>query len=159
MKPLMLFAIVILVAIVIVVSFGLQLAPNDPIQLAADSAAHALYVCPTTSGFFDAFAAALQPFYRYLVIAFFAVVMLLMFSWGWALYQNLLSDSFKRDSFKKPWQLTKFIFWIVVIVLLLVMTPNHFRMVTIDGQTTPYVLCESDTPGALAVRSDAVHAD
>ena len=157
MKPLMLFAIVALVSIVIVVSFGLQLAPNAPITLSAESVPYALYICPTDSTFWDGFATALQPFHRYFIIALFAVVMLLAFSWGWSLYQNLLSDSFKRDSFKKPWQLTKYTFWISVIVLLFVMTPNHFRTVTVDGLSGEYVLCESDTPGARAVRYDAVH--
>lgn len=157
MKPVMLFSIVALVAIVIVVSFGLQLAPNPAIQLAPDVAANALYICPTTSTFWDGFSSALIPFHKYMIIALFAAVMLLAFSWGWALYQNLLSDSFKRDSFAKPWQMTKFIFWVSVIVLLFVMTPNHFRSVTVDGLDGQYVLCESDTPGARAVHADAVH--
>lgn len=157
MKPLMLFAIVCLVAIVVVVSFGLQLAPNAPIALSPESAANALYICPTTSAFWDGFASALTPFHKYLTIALFATVMLLMFSWGWALYQNLLADSFKRDSFKKPWQMTKFTFWVAVIVTLFVMTPNYFRSVTVDGLDGQYVLCESNTPGARAVRADAVH--
>lgn len=157
MKPLMLFAIIMLVSIVVVVSFGLQLSPNAPIALSPESAANALYICPTTSPFWDGFAQALISFHRYLVIGLFFVVMLLMFSWGWALYQNLLSDSFKRDSFKKPWQMTKFTFWVSVIVLLFVMTPNYYRTVKVDGLSGEYVLCESDSPGARAVRADAVH--
>lgn len=157
MKPLMLFAIIMLVSIVVVVSFGLQLSPNAPIALSPESAANALYICPTTSPFWDGFAQALIPFHRYLVIGLFFVVMLLMFSWGWALYQNLLSDSFKRDSFKNPWQMTKFTFWVSVIVLLFVMTPNYYRTVKVDGLSGEYVLCESDSPGARAVRADAVH--
>ena len=74
MKPLMLLAIVILVAIVIVVSFGLQLAPNPPVAISPDSAGYALYVCPTESAW-DGIAASLQPFYHYLIIALFAMVM------------------------------------------------------------------------------------
>lgn len=157
MKPLMLFAIVALVAIVIVTSFGLQLAPTPPIALSPESAANALYICPTDSTFWDGFATALVPFHRYLIIGLFAVIMLLAFSWGWALYQNLLSDSFKRESFKNPWGLTKLTFWAAVIITLFVMTPNHFRSVRVDGLNGQYVLCESDTPGAVAVRADAVH--
>lgn len=153
----MLFAIVALVSIIIVVSFGLQLAPNAPILLSPETAADALYICPVTSTFWDAFATALMPFHRYLIIALFFVVMLLAFSWGWALYQNLLNDSFKRESFQKPWQMTKFTFWVSIIILLFVMTPNYFRSVTVDGLNGQYVLCESDTPGARAVRADAVH--
>lgn len=156
MKPLMLLAIVILVAIVIVVSFGLQLAPNPPVAISPDSAGYALYVCPTESAW-DGIAASLQPFYHYLIIALFAAIMLLAFSWGWSLYQNLLSDSFKRESFQKPWKLTKFTFWVSILLLLVVMTPNYFRTVTVDGLSGEYVMCESDTPGARAVRYDAVH--
>ncbi len=157
MKPLMLFAIIALVSIIVVVSFGLQLAPNAPIALSPEAAAEALYICPTSSLFWDGFANGLMPFHRYLIIGLFFVVMLLAFSWGWALYQNLLNDSFKRESFKKPWQMTKFTFWVSVIVLLFALTPNYFRSVTVDGLSGQYVLCESDTPGARAVRSDAVH--
>lgn len=157
MKPLMMFAIVALVAIIVVVSFGLQLAPNAPIALSDGAGANALYICPTTNSFWDSFAQALAPFQHVLIIALFAVIMLLMFSWGWALYQNLLSDSFKRDTFKKPWQLTKWVFWCAVIVLLFAVTPNYFRTVTVDGLDGVYVLCESDTPGAQAVRAETVH--
>ncbi len=157
MKPLMLFAIIALVSIVIVVSFDMQLAPNAAIMLSPDSAANALYICPKTDAFWDGFAAAMLPFHKYLMIGFFFVVMLLMFSWGWALYQNLLSDSFKKESFQKPWQLTKFTFWVSVIALLFIMTPNYYRSVKVDGLTGEYVLCEGDTPGAAAVRADAVH--
>lgn len=157
MKPLMLFAIVALVSIIIVTSFDLQLAPNAAIMLSPETAADALYICPTTSAFWDGFASALSYFKQYMIIILFFVVMLLAFSWGWALYQNLLNDSFKRESFQTPWQMTKFTFWVSVIALLFVMTPNHFRSVTVDGLSGQYVLCESDTPGARAVRADAVH--
>lgn len=157
MKPLMLFAIVVLVAIVIVVSFGLQLEPSAPIEFASDAAANVLYVCPGTSAFFDNFANNLQPVHHILIIVLFAVIMLLAFSWGWALYQNLLTDSFKRETFKKPWQLTKITFWAAIIVTIFVMTPNYFRTVHVDGTVTEWVLCDADTPGARAVRADAVH--
>lgn len=157
MKPVMLFAIVVLAAIIIVSSFGLQLAPNPAINIASDATANALYVCPAASTFWDSFANAMQPFNRYLIIALFFIVILLGFSWGWALYQNLLQDSFKRESFSKPWQMTKFSFWICVIILLFAMTPNYFRTVHVDGLAGEWVLCESNTPGVIAVRADTVH--
>ena len=156
MKPTMLFAIVALTAIVLVSSFGLQLAPNDAIVVAPDVVGNVLYVCPGASTFWDGFSAALQPFQRYMIIGLFFVLMLLLFSWGWALYQNLLSDSFKRDSFKKPWQLTKWLFWVCVIVTIFVMTPNYFRSVHIGNTPGEWVLCDSDTPGARAVYADTV---
>lgn len=157
MKPTMLFAIVALTAIIIVASFGLQLAPNPSVPIAPDASANALYICPVASTFWDSFATAMRGINQYLIIGLFFVIILLGFSWGWALYQNLLQDSFKRDSFSKPWQLTKLTFWACVIVLLFALTPNHFRSVHVDGIAGEWVLCESDTPGARAVRADAVH--
>ena len=82
--------------------------------------------------------------------------MILFFSWGWALYQNLLKDEFKRDSFKNPWAMTKIAFWAGVIVLLVLMTPNHFRKVRYGARPEAYVLCESDTPGAHAGLAEKV---
>jgi len=157
MKPTMLFAIVALTAIIIVSSFGLQLAPNDAIQVAPDVAANTLYICPVTSSFWDGFAAALRPFSQYMLIGLFFVIILLLFSWGWALYQNLLQDSFKRDSFAKPWQMTKFLFWVCVIVLMFAVTPNYFRTVHVDGLAGEWGLCEDSSPNARAVRADAIH--
>ena len=55
MKPTMLFAIVALTAIVLVSSFGLQLAPNDAIVVAPDVVGNVLYVCPGASTFWDSF--------------------------------------------------------------------------------------------------------
>jgi hypothetical protein len=49
------------------------------------------------------------------------------------------------------------LFWALVVVLLLVKTPNYFRTVHVDGTNTNWVMCESNTPGARAVRADAVH--
>ena len=153
----MLFAILALVSIVMVVSFDLQLAPNAAIVLSPENVGNALYICPAESSFWDAFAKSLLPFHRQMIIALFFIIMLLAFSWGWALYQNLLSDSFKRESFQTPWKLTKFMFWVSVIVWLFAMTPNYFKTVSVDGLSGQYVLCEVDTPGARAVRADSVH--
>ena len=157
MKPLMLFATVALVSIVIAVSFGMQIIPTEPTTLSPDVLAQTLYVCPTESMFWDEFAMAIAPFTHYLVMALFFAIMVLAFSWGWALYQNLLTDSFKRDSFKKPWQMTKWLFWASVIVLLFVMTPNYFRTVHVDGMPGEYVLCDSFSGNATAVPANTVH--
>ena len=73
--------------------------------------------------------------------------------WMWALYQNLLKDKFNRDSFKKPWMFTKFLFWAIVIMTVLMKTPDYFRAIEIDGARGQYVLCESSTPGAKIVKN------
>ncbi len=157
MKPTMLFAIVMLAAIVLISSFGLQFAATTPISVPENMAGSVLYVCPMASSTWDSVAKSLEPFVRPITVGFFFAAMLLMFSWGWALYQNLLKDSFKRESFKNPWAFTKMWFWAGIIILLAVATPNHFRAVHLSGVPDQYVLCDNDTPGARAVRADAVH--
>lgn len=156
MKQTMLFAIMALVAIVIASSFGLQLSPHPAVSIPDSAAANALYLCRAASPTWDAVAAALAPFVKYITVAFFFVVMLLMFNWGWALYQNLLSDSFKRESFSNPWKYTKVTFWAAVVVLLLAATPNYFRSVHVNGVSGDWVLCDANTPGARAFRANAV---
>lgn len=157
MKPTMLFAIVMLTAIVLITSFDLQFGASTPVAVPESMAANVLYVCPVASGTWDAVARALMPFTRSITIGFLFAAMILMFSWGWALYQNLLKDSFKRESFKNPWAFTKMWFWAGVIVLMAALTPNHFREVHLTGSTSSYVLCDNNTPGARAVRASAVH--
>ena len=100
----MLFSIVALTMIVIATSFGLQISNTEAIQIPANLVGQELYVCPAADSMWDTISQMLHPFINYISIAFFFVVMLLAFNWGWALYQNLLSDSFKRESFSKPWQ-------------------------------------------------------
>jgi hypothetical protein len=157
MKPTMMFAIIMLAVIVLMVSFNVSLSPNAPIVLNDAVAPNALFVCPATSNTWDMLANGLGQFTKPLIIAFFFAVILLCFSWAWAMYQNLLKDKFVRDAFKKPWAATKMLFWALVVVLLLVKTPNYFRTVHVDGTNTNWVMCESNTPGARAVRADAVH--
>lgn len=157
MKPTMLFAIVMLTAIVLITSFDLQFGASTPVAVPESMAANVLYVCPVASGTWDAVARALMPFTRSITIGFLFAAMILMFSWGWALYQNLLKDSFKRESFKNPWAFTKMWFWAGVIILIMALTPNHFREVHLTGRTSSYVLCDNNTPGASAVRASAVH--
>jgi hypothetical protein len=144
-------------AIILAASFGLHVMPTEPIyKLSEEVAASALYVCPAASSVWDSVAAGLRPFIRYISMAFFFAVMLLLFGWMWALYQNLLKDEFKKDLFNNPWAFAKVIFWAAVIILLLVWTPNNYRKVQIRGAPGNYVLCESNTPGALAVRAEGV---
>lgn len=156
MKKTMIFAILILTAIVIVSSFGFQLSSMRPVTVPASFAGHELYVCPGGGGEWAEAAKILRPFNQYIISGFFFVVILLMFNWGWVLYQNLLKDSFNRDSFKNVWQYTKITFWAGVIVAIVVWTPDHFKTVHIRGASGEWVLCENNTPGARAVRSDAV---
>ena len=153
----MLFSIVLLTAIILASSFGLHIMPIEPIyNMSSDMTAQALYVCPVASPFFDSFSAGIRPFIRQINMFFFFTVMLLVFGWGWSLYQNLLKDKFEQGAFKNPWFFTKAIFWMAVVILLLVWTPNSYRSVTVVGGEGTWVLCEENTPGALPVMAGSV---
>ncbi|MBO5833359.1 MAG: hypothetical protein J6R22_00145 [Alphaproteobacteria bacterium] len=157
MKPTMLFAIMAMISIVLMSAFNLTLLPAEGIRLSAANAASALYVCPADGGAWTAFAKNIHPFAKPVSIIFIFCIILLIFSWSWALYQNLLKDKFNRDSYKQPWAYTKMLFWAGVIVTMLFWTPNHFRSVRVTGLQGDWVLCQSNTPGAKAVRASAVH--
>lgn len=157
MKKTMVFVIVLATMIIIMTSFNLQLAPTAPLNIPESELPTALYVCPAASSVFDPISMGFAPFTRFFRILLAFALMILPFYWGWALYQNLLKDKFNRDSFKTPWAMTKALFWAVVIILLMIKTPNYFRTVYVRGDNTAYVLCENNTPGARAVRADAVY--
>lgn len=157
MKKTMIFAIIMMAAIIIAASFDLQFMPSVTLQVPETMIGQELYVCPATDQMWDSIATGMRPFRRFVIMGFFFAALILMFAWGWALYQNLLKDSFKRDTFKKPWAFTKFAFWAAVIVTIMAVTPNRFRRVHIDGAAGEWVLCENNTQGARAVRATAVH--
>ena len=48
------------------------------------------------------------------------------------------------------------LFWAVVIIFMLMMTPNYFRSVHVNGVNRDYVLCEFGDDGARPVRADIV---
>ena len=158
MKKGLLYSIIALAAIVIVAAFHMQLGNIDSNLVSESAAGNVLYVCPGTSSAWDSVAFALRPFTNYIVAAFFFCIMLLAFGWGWQLYQNLIADKFKRDAFKNIWTYTKWTFWALVIAMLVLITPNHFRRVEITGHGDNWVMCDANMPGARAVRADAVHA-
>ena len=84
------------------------------------------------------------------------MVLVLTFSWGWALYQNLLKDKFSADAYKNPWALTKAVFWMAVAFFILFQTPNYFRRVEVRGHGDNWVLCENTSAGARAVNPRAL---
>jgi len=82
----------------------------------------------------------------------------LAFFWGWALYQNLLQDKFKREDFAKVWGFTKILFWAGVILVIVLHTPNHYKRVEIRGATGEYVMCENTSDGVRAVPINLVES-
>lgn len=151
MKPTMMLVIVMIAAITLMTLFGITLSPTEPIQLSAGAAANALYVCPAHSVLWDGFSTSLVQLRRPLIIGFCFAAMILGATWVWALYQNLLKDKFSRDAYKNPWAFTKMLFWAIVVVILLMKTPNYFRDVSVRSTNQPWVLCENNTPGARPV--------
>ncbi len=159
MKQTMMWAILALTAIVMMSLFDLHLFPVKPVvSIPAGVAGTELYVCPAvTGGAWDTASNMLGIFSDYIIIAFLCVVMILLFVWGWAMYQNLLNDKFDRKSFSNPWKYTKLAFWAAAVVIILTATPNHFRRVTVTGAPGEWVLCENVSP-ARAVHASAVQA-
>lgn len=158
MKKGLLYSIIALAAIVIVASFHMQLGDIPAKDIPESMLGNVLYVCPASDSAWDSVAMAMRPFTNYIIAAFFFGLVLLAFGWGWQLYQNLISDKFKRDSFKNIWAFTKWGFWALVIAMLILFTPNAFRRVSITGAGDNWVMCDEFTPDARAVRADAVHA-
>jgi len=157
MKKSMMSAIILMTIIILMASFDFALDGSAPITVPESVRGTTLFVCPAASGFWDALASGFAPYIRYIVMGFFFSAIVLAFMWGWALYQNLLKDSFNKDSFSNPWAFTKILFWAGVCVLMVLNTPNHYRRVTLSGSDDNWVLCENTSVGAQPVRADSVH--
>ena len=158
MKKSMISVITFLTIIVLMAAFDFSLGPGTVINVPADMRGAVLFICPAESSFWDALATGFGHFYKYITIGFFFAAIILVFVWGWALYQNLLKDSFKKDDFSKPWEFTKLLFWAAVIMILVFNTPNKYRAVDVTNKPGNWVLCENSSDGAIPVKSDLVHA-
>lgn len=158
-KPGLFLAVSLLAVIVLAASFGFDFGGADAVRLRAGiNPGNVLYVCPVNDSVWTSVAEAFSSVSRYIYIAFIFALIVLIFSWGWALYQNLLKDKFSADAYKNPWEFTKMLFWAAVLLTLITVTPNHFRTVhvRVNGHTTDWVLCENNSPGARAVNERAV---
>lgn len=158
MKKPMMSAIIMLTIVILMATFDFSLDGTPPAAMDASVSGTTLFVCPVVSYFWDTMSASFSGFYRYIMIGFFFAAIVLMFMWGWALYQNLLQDKFKREDFAKPWGFTKMLFWTAVVIAIVIHTPNHFRRVTVDGRPGDWVLCENTSAGNIAVSADLVHS-
>ena len=156
MKPTILFSVLFLIAIVVAGSFGLAILPHPHIVVPEGASGIALFVCPAGNSFFDPIAAGLRLYRNQLMIAFFFFFILLLMSAGWAFYQNLISDKFVAKKYEFTFFLAKALFWCTVITTILLHTPNGFRTVGIEGAPGEYIFCQSNTPGARAVRESAI---
>lgn len=156
-KPGLLFSVCALAFVILATVFKLHFpgANTESAKIAATDVANHLFVCPIADSTWDSVAKGLSILESYFSMFVVFAGIVLLFSWGWALYQNLLKDKFVVDAYKNPWDLTKAMFWIVVAFVIFIMTPNHFRAkitVRSNGQASEFVLCEQSSPNARAVR-------
>ena len=160
-KPGLFLAVSVLAIIILAASFDIHLGGAGQIHLRAGvNPGNVLYVCPVSNITFDALAKSFSVLSKQVYLLFTFALIILVFSWGWALYQNLLKDKFSADVYKNPWGLTKIFFWAMVIVTIIMVTPNYFRTVHVHvkGHTYDYVLCESNSVGARPINERAVTA-
>ena len=156
MKQTMLVVIMTLAAIILMVAFDITLLPTHNTAPVSEIAPNMLYVCPGAASPWDSIANGLSMFKKPIIIGFLFALILLIAVWAWALYQNLLKDKFNRDAFKSPWAYTKMLFWAVMIVYILMMTPNYFRTVRITGSQDNWVMCDGTSQGAHAVKASMI---
>lgn len=156
-KPGLLFAVSVLAFIILAVSFGFNYGGGEVVHLRAGvNPDTVLYVCPMKDSTWLSISNSLKSMINYIYGFFGFAVIVLLFSWGWALYQNLLKDKFSADAYKNSWELTKIVFWLAVVTSVLVLTPNHFRTVSVKGSNADWVLCENTSTGAKAVNAGKV---
>ena len=149
-KP-MISSIVLFTIVLLMASFGFKLDDTPPMVLPESIKGKALFVCPAESSFWNSIATGFGQFSHYILIGFFFCMIVLAFVWGWAMYQNLLQDKFKREDFTKPWGFTKLLFWAGIVLILVLHTPNHYRRIEIRGATGQWVTCENSSAGVRAV--------
>lgn len=150
-KPGLLFSVYALALIILASVFKFSLPGAKESAANAKNVANHLFVCPMASNTWDQIAHMLSMAENYIVYFVWFVIIVLMFSWGWALYQNLLKDKFKADAYKRSWEITKILFWAAIICVVLVKTPNYFRP-QVSVNSTHWVLCENTSENARAVR-------
>lgn len=158
-KPGLFFAVSVLAMIVLATAFDLNFGGNEAVHLRAGiNPDSVLYVCPVEDHVWEAFSKVITEARKYIYVAFGFATIVLLFSWGWGLYQNLVKDKFNADAYKNSWGLTKLFFWAAVICIMLAQTPNYFRTVHVRSHNhdSEWVLCESTSTNARAVNAKAV---
>jgi len=150
-KPGLLFSVCALAMIVLASVFKLDLLKSKQTLQSTKNIANHLFVCPMANSTWDSISDMLSKGKEYMYMAVAFVVIVLLFAWGWALYQNLLKDKFSADVYKNPWEITKIVFWAAVICFVLVKTPNYFRP-HVRINSTNWVLCDNTSENARAVR-------
>ena len=156
-KPGLLFAVAVFAIVILAASFHMDYGAHTTVMLRQGvNPDSVLYVCPSANVTWDNLSHSLHFMQRYASVFFSFIGIVLVFSWGWAFYQNLLKDKFSEDVYKNPWGVTKVIFWLIVVISILFVTPNHFRRVEVRGHGDNWVLCDNTSKDARAVNYRAV---
>jgi len=165
MKPGLLFSVVAIITIIILSSFStgpgewMGIPPADHSALFErhniDPGA-VLYVCPAESTLWDDLSNAFLEFRTQILMIWAGLLLFLVTAFGWAFYQNLIKNKFEEGTYVFAITFARGLFWITVIMVLLIFTPNHFKSVGVVGSDTRFVLCQSTTPDSRPVRADAV---
>ena len=147
MKPMMIFSLALLTFVALMTALDIHLGGViTTVHVPENMLGDVLYVCPAASSGWNSIAEMMRMLQTPITVLLFFALAMLLFAWGWGLYQNLLKDKFNKDNFLKPWGFTKILFWATVIVVILSNTPNHYRIVHVRGRPENFVLCESNTP-------------
>lgn len=156
-KPGLLFAVSLFAIIILAASFNMNLGGNAPIKLREGiNPDNVLYICSAANETWNNISHSMHMLEKYASLFFSFAGIVLFFSWGWALYQNLLKDKFNDEAYKTPWELTKATFWIIIAFTVIFVTPNHYRNVNVRGHGDGYVLCENTSDGARPVNYKAI---
>lgn len=151
-KPGLLYSVYALAVVILMTVFHVTISGTKESAVQnTKNIANYLFVCPTSSNTWDSIADVLGKFTEYMYMGVSFMIIVLLFSWGWALYQNLLKDKFNADVYKTPWTITKIAFWITIVFIVLSKTPNYYRP-RVEVNSTSWVLCESTSENARAVR-------
>ena len=159
MKPIVLFSVLAAIAVGIAASFGVGMGTGTPdilLQLPESVRGSALFVCPAADSTFDELSRNLLHFGTEITMVFFFCLMLLIASFGWAIYQNLAKDKFEKKRYDFPIAFGQTLLWMTIVVAVLMYSPNSFRAVGVRGVPEKFILCESNTPGARPVRADMI---
>ena len=162
MKQTLLLSTLVIITIVVLASFGYVPAEwvgiKIPVHNISDSvAANALFVCPAASPVFDGISKAMLNYRNQITMIFFFFFMIFLATTAWGFYQNLIKDEFDQNKYLPAFFIGKWLFWISIVVMILMYTPNHFRTVKVTGSAEKWVLCESTSAGSRPVRANAVN--
>ena len=155
----LLFAILI-ITIVIMTIYDIQLRPGTVAPVPPGQAATALYVCPADSAF-DKSSLVWQQMTQPVNIALLSFLMLTLMIYAWKTYVAMLTGPggvLSDKAYEIPSMMLKILILAFIVSRLLTNTPNYYRAVNVRGINALFVLCESTSVGARAVRADSLSA-